>query len=141
MPSEGERLYAERRKRFWKVVGVLALAGGIGGFASGFAAGYADGSGRPLPDWMSTAAVVGIVISVLVGAYASWRFFTVVDEVEVADNLWASLIGFYVYAFLFPAWWLLNWIGAAPEPDNWMIFAAVMLSATAAYGVRKWRSR
>lgn len=139
--GEGERLHEERKKRFWKIVGGLALAGAVGGFFSGFAAGYADGSGRPVPEWMLTTATLAIILSVVVGAYASWRYFEAVDEVEVADNLWASLFGFYVYGFLFPAWWLLSWIGRAPEPSGWIIYTAVMLSAVAAYGVRKWRSR
>ena len=137
--GEGERLHDERRKRFWKIVGWLALAGGVGGFVSGFAAGYADGSGQPLPEWMRTIAAVGIIFSAVVGAYASWRYFAAVDEVEIADNLWSSLVGFYVYGFLFPAWWLLNWVGRAPEPSGWIIYAAAMASALAAYGVRKWR--
>ena len=64
-----------------------------------------------------------------------------VDELELADNLWGSLIGFYVYAFGFPTWWALNWLGVAPAPDHWMIFAAAVVSATAAYALRKWRSR
>ena len=139
--GEGERLHNERRRRFWKIVGWLAVAGGVGGFVSGFAVGYADGSGKPLPDWMLTTAVVAIVFSVAVGAYASWRYFAAVDEVEVADNLWSSLIGFYVYGFLFPGWFLLHWIGRAPEPNGWIIYATVMVSALAAYGVRKWRAR
>ena len=139
--GEGERLHAARARRFWKIVGMLAFAGGLGGFVSGFAAGYADGSGRPLPEWMLTTGAVGIVVSVIVGAYASWRYFAAVDEVEVADNLWSSLIGFYIYGFLFPAWWLLNWLGRAPEPSGWIIYATVLVSALAAYGVRKWRSR
>jgi hypothetical protein len=139
--GEGERLHNARRKRFWKIVGWLAIAGGVGGFVSGFAAGYADGSGKPLPDWMLTAATVAIVFSVVIGAYASWRYFAAVDEVEIADNLWSSLVGFYVFGFLFPAWWMLHWVGRAPAPDAGIIYAAAMLSAVAAYGVRKWRSR
>ena len=67
--------------------------------------------------------------------------FTAVDEVEVADNLWASLIGFYAYAILFPAWWLLSRIRLAGPPDQWVIYGVAMLTATAAYAYRKWQSR
>ena len=81
------------------------------------------------------------MVATIGGGYFSWRFFTSVDEVEVTDNLWASLIGFYVYGFAFPTWWALSWLDAAPEPEDWILYAAAMLSATAAYGVRKWRSR
>ena len=139
--GEGERLHSERRKRFWKIIGLLALAGGVGGFISGFVAGHADATNRELPEWMMSVAVAGIVVAVIAAVYGSYRFFVTVDEVEVADNLWGSLIGFYAYAFLFPAWWLLSEIGRAPEPNDWVIFAVAIFAALAAYAFRKWQQR
>jgi hypothetical protein len=61
--------------------------------------------------------------------------------VEVADNLWGSLIGFYTYAILFPAWWALNKLRQVPEPDQWAIFVISMVAALAVYAYRKWQSR
>ena len=55
--------------------------------------------------------------------------------------LWGSLIGFYVYAILFPAWWSLSKIGLTAEPDHWIIYGVALLTATAAYFYRKWQSR
>lgn len=139
--GEGERLHALRRRRFWTILGGLALVGMIVGFFSGFLKGFADGSGGDLAPGLITLAAVGVVLAAILTAYGSWRFFVSVDEVELADNLWGSLIGFYVYAILFPAWWALNQLGRAPELDHWLIFGSAMIAATAAYGVRKWRSR
>jgi Kef-type K+ transport system membrane component KefB len=141
MTGVGERLHDERRRKFWKLVSALAAAGAIGGFVFGFAVGYTEAGDHPLSPTLRLAATAAVLLSVAGGAYFSWRFFRTVDEVEVVDNLWGSLIGFYVYAFLFPAWWALHWLEAAPEPNDWIIFAAAIVSATAAYGVRKWRSR
>lgn len=139
--GEGERLEAQRRKKFWGLVFALAGVGAIAGFVFGFIHGAADATGEPISETARTIAAIALVVAALGGGYFSWRFFTTVDEVEVTDNLWASLIGFYVYGFAFPTWWALSWLKAAPEPVDWIIYAVVMLSATAAYGVRKWRLR
>lgn len=139
--GEGERLHAEWRKRFWALLGGLALIGAISGFIGGFVMGHQDASGVALPPSMLTLGAAGVVLLALLSAYFSWRFFITVDKVEVADNLWGSLIGFYVYAILFPAWWAMHRLGKAPEPDDWLIFGASMITATIAYAIRKWRSR
>ena len=141
MTGEGERLERERRKKFWRLIGILAGAGAIAGFIFGFVIGAGEVTGEPLSATARSIAAAAIVVANLAGVYFSWRFFMTVDEVEVRDNLWASLIGFYVYGFAFPTWWALSWLKVAPEPNAWILYAAAMLSATAAYGVRKWRSR
>lgn len=140
-PGEGERLHAEKRKQFWKLLGGLALIGMALGFVGGFVTGHADARGAEVSAEFKTIGAAGVVLLAILAAYASWRFFVSVDEVEVADNLWGSLIGFYTYAILFPLWWALAELDQAPEPDDWVIFITSMIVATAAYGVRKWRSR
>ena len=139
--GEGERLHAERRRRFWTLLGVLALIGAISGFIGGFMVGHQDASGIALSPSLLTLAAAGVVLVAILVAYFSWRFFVTVDEVELADNLWGSLIGFYVYAILFPAWYAMYKLGKAPEPDDWLIFGAAMITASVAYGFRKWQSR
>ena len=139
--GEGERLHSERRRQFWKIVGGLALIGAIGGFVTGFIAGYSDASRVVMPDWVLTVAAAVVVLTAIGAAYGSYRFFVSVDEVEVADNLWGSLIGFYAYALTFPTWWLIAKLGRAPEPDQWVIFAISIVTATAAYFIRKWQQR
>ena len=140
-PGEGERLHAQKRRQFWQLLGGLALIGMALGFVGGFVTGQADASGTEVSAEFKTIGAAGVVLLAILAAYASWRFFVSVDEVEVADNLWGSLIGFYTYAILFPLWWALAELDRAPEPDDWVIFGVSMIVATAAYGVRKWRSR
>ena len=139
--GEGERLDAQRRRKFWRLVSALAAVGAIAGFVFGFIYGGADAAGEPVSDTAKAAAAVTLVVATLAGCYFSWRFFSTVDEVEVSDNLWASLIGFYIYVFGFPTWWALSWLEMAPKPDEWILFAVVMLSTAATYGARKWRTR
>lgn len=139
--GEGERLYAQRRRRFWTILGGLALLGAVAGFVFGFISGHSDAGGTSPDPLFMTLAAAGVVLAGFLTAFLSWRFFENVDELEIADNLWASLIGFYAYAILFPVWWALHQLGKAPEPDDWLIFGAVLLTATAAYAIRKWLAR
>ena len=138
--GEGERLHSARRRKFWVLIGGLAAIGAVAGFGTGFVEDNLINGGQIDPG-LATAASIGIVVVAILAAWGSWRFFVTVDEVELADNLWGSLIGFYAYALLFPAWWALWKIGRAPEPDDWLIFGAAMVTATVAYLVRKWRAR
>jgi hypothetical protein len=140
-PGEGERLHAERRQRFWKMLGALAACGAVAGFFGGLAMGYGDGGGaRHLP-LMRTIGAVSLLIGMIAAAYGSWRFFQQVDELEIADNLWGSLVGFYIYALLFPTWWMLAKLERAPEPNDWIIYAASMIGGVAVYAYRKWQQR
>ena len=113
----------------------------MAGFVFGFIYGAADAAGEPVSGTAKAAAALALVVATVGGCYFSWRFFSTVDEVEVTDNLWASLIGFYAYAILFPAWWALHRLDRVPEPDHWAIYATAMIVTMAAYAARKWRSR
>ena len=135
--GEGERLEAARRRKFWGLMIALAVLGAVSGFLVGVAGGYADAVGAPVSSTMRMTTAAAIIVGVAAAAFFSWRFFRIVDEVELADNLWGSLIGFYVYAFLFPTWWMLHWLRIAPEPNDWAIFTAALVSAAAVYGYRK----
>jgi hypothetical protein len=138
--GEGERLHAQRRRRFWTILGGLLVVGLVAGFASGFLAGFNDARSGGSSAYM-TVGTIGVIVLVLGAAYGSWKFFVNVDEVEVADNLWGSLVGFYTYALLFPAWWALNKLGQLSDPDDWAIFGASMLVGVAVYLYRKLRYR
>lgn len=138
--GEGERLHGQRRRRFWTILGWLFLAGAISGVLAGI--GLAPVlHGKELPAWAGVVTVVGALFAVVATIYGSWRFFANVDEVELSDNLWGSLIGFYAYALLFPTWWALWKVDLIGEPNDWVIYAAVLAVALAAYAYRKWQSR
>ena len=138
--GEGERLHSARRRHFWLLLGGLALLGAVAGFFTGFLHGHDEAGGGAVDPSVATMGAVGVVVMAIAVAYASWRFFVTVDELEVADNLWASLIGFYAYAILFPAWWALWRLGRVSEPDDWAIFGTSMIVACVAYLVRKWQA-
>jgi hypothetical protein len=138
-PGEGERLHAAKRRRFWWTLGGLAVVGALAGAVGQTAIEIAKGG--PLPAWTATWGGVGVVMVVLLVVVGSWRFFATVDELELADNLWASLVGFYWYVILFPAWWALHKLGWTTAPDQWAIFVSAMLASCAVYFFRKWQNR
>ena len=139
-PGDGERLHAERRQRFWRMMIALGLCGAIAGFVYGLALSHEEAGGT-IPSSLQTIGAAALILSVLGAAYGSWRFFQQVDELEVADNLWASLVGFYIYALLFPTWWMIARLEQAPEPNDWVIFAVAMVGSGAVYAYRKWQQR
>ena len=94
--GEGERLYAAQRKRFWRILGGLLLLGFATGLIGSAALNIADSGSADWPAWAPLAGTIGVVLVAIGVAYGSWRFFTSVDEVEIADNLWGSLVGFYL---------------------------------------------
>jgi len=140
MTGSGEKLHADRRRRFWLTLGGLAAVGFVVG-AVGQGATEISTRGGELPGWAPLAGGIGVVVAVLLVVYGSWRFFVSVDELELADNLWGTLYGYYWYAILFPTWWALNKLGWVPMPDHWAIFISSMIVAGAVYLYRKWRLR
>ena len=139
--GEGERMHAQRQRNFWKVPTALTVIALICGFVAGFVSGFADASGIDVDPLLKPAGAAGVFIAALLTIYFSWKFFVSVDEVEVADNLWSSLAGFYTYAILLPAWWALNRLGFVEPPHHWLIYGISIVTALAAYAWRKWRSR
>ena len=140
MTGDGEKLHADRRRRFWLTLGGLAGVGFVVGLVGQGAVEASKRTGQ-LPEWTSTAGAIGVVVAALLVIYGSWRFFVSVDELEIADNLWGSLIGYYWYGILFPAWWALDKLGWVPEPNHWAIFLSSMIVAALVYLYRKWRLR
>lgn len=138
--GKGERLHAQRRRSFWTTIVWLAVLGAVIGFASGFFAAHADAKGEWAPAW-TVGTTIAIVAFAALAVYGSWRFFRSVDELELADNLWGSLFGFYTYALLFPAWWAFAKLETVPEPDHWVIYAAAMAVGILTYFYRKLRFR
>ena len=117
------------------------MVGVIGGIHLGILSGFADASGKEMGPLFKLAGAGWVIIAAAVTIYFTWRFFVNADEVEVADNLWGSLIGFYAYAILLPAWWSVNYLGFATPPDHWLIYGISMISALAVYVWRKWQQR
>lgn len=139
--ADGEIAHEASRKKFWRA---LAWCG-VGGLPIGVVLGLTIASGRhPEGAVLSLPPVAAIALVVLALALfiaGCWKFFTSIDEVEMADNLWASMIGFYFYVMVFPGWWLLALAGVVPPVDNWILWAGSLVAGMLEYGRRKWVAR
>lgn len=140
--GEGELLEYRSRRRFWRVVGFITIAGMIVGAVTGFVGGRNDvpieEAFAAIPDW----GVIALVAFALVTfTWGCWAFMKTIDEVELADNLWGSTASYYTYAVIFPSWWVLGRADVAPEPNHWIIFFVSLAAGMAVYGYRKWRAR
>lgn len=146
--GEGERLLAARRRRFWVIVALLVGTGALIGFFSGMYAGYTDaaraegGVAALGPgDFPVSLRIAAVAAAVLAFTALTWWFAVSVDELEIADNLWASTAGLYAYSVLFPAWWALWKLQVTAEPDDWAIFTTSLVVTAIVYFWRKWRNR
>ena len=138
----GEQRERQRRRRFWGVLGVLAAVvapiGGVIGYNAGkqgleFTQAL-DTLSPSLLGWLAIFYAAALVIG-------SWRFVRVIDEVELADNLWASAAGFYCYAIAFPCWGLMAKAGWVAPVNGWILLVATYIVAMSTYAFRKWRAR
>lgn len=140
--GEGERMEAMRRRRFWTVLGAIMVLGMLCGIAAGYVTAHEgvpiDQAWAVMPDGLAVAVVAAALVAFNLGC---WAFVRAIDEVELADNLWASTVGYYVYAMLFPAWWALAQAGVTQGPNHWLIFTASLGAGLAYYFWRKWRAR
>ncbi len=127
--GEGERLHAQREKNFWTIS--RRAASGRRHWWLHLAASSTALPTQAAMRWarlVKLAGAGGVIIAAVLTVYFSWRFFVSVDEVEVADNLWGSLIGFYVYAMLASRrGGRCAKLRPAPEPDHWLIYGISMI--------------
>ena len=81
------------------------------------------------------------MISLIGLIWISKLYFQKVDELDLADNLWASLMGLYFYFAALPVWWVVNEAGLTRYPNQWTIYIATLAFTFAAYLARKlgWR--
>lgn len=129
----GEARHSARRRRFWLAITLFVVLGGVAGFLLGLSERLSGAAIHATPEFTIAAVAVGIIA---LTALSIW-FFRAVDELEVADNLWASLYGYYFYAAAFPSWWVLANADLAPPVDPWALYVCTILFSFAVYGIRK----
>ncbi|UZK64861.1 hypothetical protein [Sphingomonas sp. M1-B02] len=136
--GEGERAAKVRRR---KIVGILFIAGALGGVGGGLMGFYRDqndpGLIGPLPPVVAIVATAIMAVTIVV---ASWAYLRAVDEVERLTNYWSSMFTLYFFLVAYPAWYLLWKGGLVPEPRHEIIFVTVYLVMIAAYFWKKLRS-
>lgn len=132
----GEARLKASRAAFIRYFAFSLIAGLVAGMLSGVAGAFVEEG--LLPPVVLVAVWIGVVV---LFAWFCRDYFRRVDELDLLDNLWASMIGLYTYMVSLGSWHLFYDVGLLPAPDQYLI-AAITLSATAlAYLARKagWR--
>ena len=137
----GEERLRERRRRFWRLVAQGVAVGGVAGLVVGFVGGFSKGwqdAGGATIGW-----VLWPVLAIVLAVFSRYcvKYFRRVDELDVQDNLWASLIGLYGFLVGLPSWHALHLVGQLPPPDLYVLYALTIAVACVAYGWRKIRHR
>lgn len=134
--GSGEARLNRRRRSFWNYCLISVVIAMVVGMVNGVGAIMVE-RGQLTP-WLLVA--VGVLT---LGGFTWFTrdYLRRIDELDLLDNLWACLIGFYCYIVALPSWYFLHDIGLVPEPDQYIIYAAILIVTTLAYLFRKlgWR--
>lgn len=131
-PLSGE-LKLKARRSAWIRYFIIAV---LISFGAGLGTGYLSGlfeSGK-LPIWILYAAWAVVLAGL---AWFTRDYFRRIDELDLADNLWSHLIGYYVTLWAFGLWYVLYDIGRAPEPSALPVIAFMLVTTFVVYGARK----
>ncbi len=132
----GEERFKKRRIGIGKLIAIGCLIGlGLGLLTGIIGASVEEGV---LPAWllipMSAALVIGV-------AWYSVIYFKRIDELDLADNLWAGTIALYGYVCMLPLWNMLHTFGVLGPPNHWGIYTTTIAIMLIAYFGRKWMMR
>lgn len=135
-PGTGEAAEGRRKRQRWTIIGAIAGAGFVSGFAFALvqdADSLFDGT---IPAWLAIA-LTGLWLVAMIGG--CWMLGRRADEVERHNNLWSTAIGGSVLLIGYPAWYLLWRGGLVVEPIHEIMFLAFYAVAIGAYLWKKFR--
>ena len=132
----GEERFRKRRRSFITYIALAVAIAMFAGIASGVLA--ANASLGNVPVWLLFGVWVIMVVAFI---WFTRDYFRRVDELDLLDNLWASLVGLYTYVLVFASWYLFDDLEIGPPMDHFAIFWITMGAMLVAYVLRKlgWR--
>lgn len=137
----GERRLGERRRKFWKLVAWGLLLGLGIGMAMSIVVGFSHAHEQAGGEWIGWAMWPVLLLSAWAFIRYTVAYFRRIDELDLLDNLWSSLIGLYAVLAGYPIWQVLHQVRQLPEPNAHGMWLIAMASTVAAYGWRKLRHR
>lgn len=128
----GEERLRIRQRSFFRYCAIAFVAALLVGVATGYL-GVLIEDGE-LPVWL-----VYVTSALLVGGFVWFTrdYLRRIDELDLMDNLWACMIGFFFYYVTFPVWNSLASFDLAPPVDNWVLWIGTTIVMFAAYALRK----
>lgn len=130
----GEARLAAKRRSFWRYFAAATLLAGLGGGLLGSGVALRELAG--LSAW--AIAAVGAA-SIVIWVWFSRNYLRGIDEIDLQDNLWASLVALYFFVAAAPFWLLLHEVALAPAPQLMALWWATLAVAVLAYFYRKYR--
>jgi hypothetical protein len=140
--NDEETQFRARRRRYGRVFGGIVVASMVLGGVVGVRVGIALARETPITTALSPAmAIAAIALFYLVVVIGSWRYFLVMDELELDANKWAGAIGLNFYLLAVPGWFVLSLAGLIERPPlvGWIIYALTIVIAMATFFWRKFR--
>ena len=128
----GEVRARARRNAFYRYLALAFLVALLVGLVSGVL--LAGGSNGDIPQWVSLLTIVVVAIGF---AWFTRDYFRRVDELDLMDNLWAHLVGFYGGLIVTSVWVFVALLGLAEMPGALAVVLSMSLLTVIAYGLRK----
>ncbi len=136
IPATGEQRLRERRRSFW----TFSIAGMVVALPVGICIGYLLRQGRD-GVYSPAAALIAMAIATAAFVWFSIGYYRRIDELDLADNLWAAFIAIHALLIAYPTWLMLSVLGLTPEPSAQGLFFGTIGATFLAYGWRKFRNR
>lgn len=128
----GETKLKTRKRAFIKYLALVFLAALAGGLFSG----YLTES--------CLSGVVGLWLPLLTGfavlsglVWFTWDYFRRIDEIDLHDNLWSHLWGFYAGIWAFGIWYFLADLKLVDPPFAGAVILIMVAFIFVIYGLRK----
>ena len=140
--NDGETQLRARRRRYGRVFSGIIIASMVLGGVVGIRVGLALARDTPIATALSPAtAIAAIALFYLVVVIGSWRYFLVMDELELDANKWAGAIGLNFYLLAVPGWFVLSLAGMIEQPPvtGWIIYVLTIVVAMGTFFWRKFR--
>ena len=133
--ATGEQRLRDRRRSFW----TYAIGGILLALPVGLCVGYLTRQGRD-GVYSPAAAVIAMAAAVVIFAWYTIGYYRRVDELDLADNLWAGFIALHLLLVAYPCWVMLHFLGLTSAPSAEALWFGTFAATFLAYGWRKLRA-
>ncbi|KLE35501.1 hypothetical protein [Aurantiacibacter luteus] len=128
----GEERLKQRRSRFYRYSALGIAVAVLFGMVSGYTRRWYESGLLP-------GAAIVAMWALGLGAFGFYvaGYLRRLDEVDMADNLWAAYWGFHFYMVAYPTWYFFATVGMMPDPNQQIIWFTTMLVMLVGYVTRK----
>jgi hypothetical protein len=137
LPRFRSGIVSPRTRRARSILYLSMAVGGVLGAVLQFSTLGADPRDSITGPISPAVSAFAIAIWVIVVPLLSWRWWRNVDEHEALAYKDGALVAMYAYSAIAPTWWMAWRGGFLPEPQEMVIFMAVILVWGAVWMMRR----